>query len=113
MFITQQRGLFGWNDRSEFARLPASEQEARFRAALGIFTSERIKPTVWVAPNHSFDDVTLEVLHDSGTRIVSDGLGLFPFPGSARDVLDPASDLELQARRLRMWTVCLDAEDCI
>jgi predicted deacetylase len=106
-FITQQRGLFGWNDRSEFAGLPASEQEARIRAALGIFTSERIKPTVWVAPNHSFDDVTLEVLHDSGTRIVSDGLGLFPYLDQRGMFWIPLQTWSFEARRLGVWTVCL------
>lgn len=106
-FLTQHRGLFGWDDRSEFAGLPASEQQARIGAALDIFDREGIKPNVFVAPNHSFDDATLEVLHHSGIRIVSDGLGLFPHVDRRGMLWIPLQTWSFEVRRLGVWTVCL------
>lgn len=106
-YVTRCSGLLGINAASEFAGLPFQEQERKIRLALGIFTSEGIEPSVWVAPGHSFDTTTLRVLSEGGLRVVSDGFSIFPYEDFRGIFWIPQQMWRFRPVRLGVWTVCL------
>lgn len=77
LYVTQEGGLVPINMKSEFAGLSLQTQEQKIRKGWQIFRSHDLKPTVWIAPGHSFDKNTLFALR-SGTEIrtISDGIAL-------------------------------------
>jgi hypothetical protein len=75
LYVTNHGGLVvRHNKKSEFAGLSIQEQRDKIRKAWSIFLQSGIKPEVWVAPSHTFDDNTLKAL-ESETEInkISDG----------------------------------------
>ncbi len=107
LFVTRERGMFGYNDRSEFAGLSKNEQWEKIHAGLAIFKREGVPPTVWIAPNHSFDETTLLVLREAGLRVISDGLALYPHTDGDGMVWIPRQLYRFEKRPLGVWTVCL------
>jgi predicted deacetylase len=107
VFETDQAGLFGWNQRSEFAGLSFEEQDRKIKEAVRIFRSHGIRPEAWIAPNHSFDATTLRALRAGGVRIVSDGLGLLPYRDNTGMFWVPMQSWRFERRPYGVWTVCL------
>jgi len=79
IYVTKNPGILGINPFSEFAGLPEEEQEAKISKAIAIFRANGIKPDLWIAPAHSFDEITLKVLKKYGITIISDGFSLYPY----------------------------------
>jgi predicted deacetylase len=77
--VTRNKGILGINSCSEFAGLSEEEQGDRIARALEIFRANNVKPDLFVAPWHSFDQVTLRVLRKHGIDVVSDGFSLRPY----------------------------------
>jgi predicted deacetylase len=73
IYVNRNPGLVGIKANSEFAGLPRPEQERKLRAGMAIFQKEGIGTETWVAPSHSFDETTLDLLKLIGIRIISDG----------------------------------------
>lgn len=78
-YVTSASGIVGLNERSEFAGLSRDEQLAKVRAGLAIFAREGVKADVWIAPSHSFDRATIDVLVSEGLSVISDGFARKPF----------------------------------
>jgi len=92
---------------SEFAGLPHDLQAAKIRHGWSIFESERLTPTVWVAPAHSFDQTTLEALgNETSIRTVSDGVARDQYFHHGFYWL-PQQLWSLVPKRDGLWTVCL------
>lgn len=106
-YVTRDPGIVGLNERSEFAGLPHEEQESKLRSALGILRREGVTPRAWVAPSHSFDAATVEILERMGIRIVSDGLFLFPRVDAAGVLWIPQQLWRFYRAPLGVLTVCL------
>ena len=80
LYTTTAGGLIPVNKHSEFAGLPFEEQKEKIRNSWQIFNKQKVRPTVWVAPSHSFDDATLRAITDeTGIKIISDGIALGSF----------------------------------
>jgi predicted deacetylase len=105
-FITREAGIVGLAPRSEFAGLSAKEQQAKLRHATEIFRREGVTPEVWVAPLHSFDQVTLLALRQLGLQVVSDGFALAPHRDSNGLLWIPQQLWEFRWRPFGVWTVC-------
>jgi predicted deacetylase len=105
--VDRRQLLLPFYDRSEFASLPLAAQAEKLRAAWALCQSHGVTPTVWIAPAHCFDRVTLTALREvTPIRIISDGI--------ARDAYDEAGFFwlpqqlwSLAPRRSGLWTVCL------
>lgn len=78
-FETNNGGILNMHRRSEFAGLPFETQNFKIAQGLEILKSKGVEPKVFVTPAHSFDKITLEALLHNGIKIISDGLGLYPF----------------------------------
>jgi predicted deacetylase len=105
-YVTDQAGLIGIKNRSEFAGLEEHEQESKLNKALTLFRKEQVTPKVWVAPGHSFDSITLRVLKKLKIDVVSDGYYLSPNTDSLGITHVPQQLWRLRRMPLGLWTVC-------
>jgi predicted deacetylase len=65
---------------SEFVGLSLEQQRKIIKESWRIFCENGIKPTIFMAPSHTFDENTLHALcAETDIRIVTDGYALFPF----------------------------------
>jgi predicted deacetylase len=104
--VTTEGGIVGINVKSEFAGVEIETQQDRLQRAIAIFAEEGVKPTVWVAPWHSFDANTLTVLAELGITCVSDGFGLFPWRDESGMLWVPQQQWRFRRMPLGVWTVC-------
>lgn len=66
-------GINPVHSRSEFAGLPLEVQRQKIRAGLAVLQEKGLKPDVFFAPSHTFDENTLEALRlESDIRMISD-----------------------------------------
>jgi predicted deacetylase len=105
LYETPNSGLMGINGFSEFAGLPEQTQRHKLTQALNIFRREGVRADAWVAPAHSFDATTVQLLLQSGIRVISDG-----FYGRALHHLGaiwiPQQVWRFRPLPLGLWTVC-------
>jgi predicted deacetylase len=78
VYTTKNAGLAGRRKKSEFAGLPEAQQEQQLYRGLEILQREGIRPTVWIAPGHSFDGTTVSLLRRRGISIINDGIFRYP-----------------------------------
>jgi len=78
LYVNALPGLMGITRQSEFAGLPEAEQMRKLAAGLEIMRRETLDPQVWVAPSHSFDQVTVHCLKQVGLSLISDGHSRWP-----------------------------------
>lgn len=110
-YVTADAGIVGINARSEFAGLPAAEQEDKLRRGLAIFAGEGVRADVWIAPAHSFDRTTLEILRRLGVDAVSDGFFLSPHRDRDGMLWVPQQLWGFKPRAFGVWTVCNHVND--
>jgi predicted deacetylase len=93
--------------RSEFAGLALEAQSEKIRAAWGLCVAEGVEPTIWVAPAHSFDLLTLQaVRRETSIRVISDGIAWDTYYEHDFHWI-PQQLWSLAERRSGLWTVCL------
>jgi predicted deacetylase len=105
--MTAEAGLLGLQPSSEFAGLPRQAQRQALELALGIFQRERVRPELWIAPGHSFDETTVELLAELGLSTISDGLTLWPFTDAHGLTWVPQQLWRFRRMPFGVWTVCL------
>lgn len=79
IYSTANAGVIGRNAYSEFAGLPRDEQKQKLQAGMAIFREQGVRADAWIAPGHSFDAATLDLLPGVGIDCVSDGYALAPY----------------------------------
>lgn len=73
VYVTAEGGINPVNHRSEFAGLDLNNQKEKIRKGLKIFNDNSVFPKVFIAPSHTFDELTLRALiEESNIRIISD-----------------------------------------
>jgi len=105
-FVTNESGILRVNRFSEFAGLPAAEQERKLRAGLSVLHGEGVHPAMWIAPAHSFDDVTLQALQTLGLTHLSDGFSLLPHVDHFGITWIPQQLWSFRWRPFGVWTIC-------
>lgn len=105
-YVSNDAGLMGINDRSEFAGLPEAEQRDKLEAALAIFAAQGVRADAWIAPAHAFDATTVDLLRELGISTISDGFS--PWPGRDRggSLWVPQQLWRLRPMPFGVWTVC-------
>lgn len=105
--VSRQRLVLPFYERSEFAGLSLEEQSTKIRASWEIFEREGVSPTVWVAPAHCFDRLTLRALEaETPIRIVSDGIAVDQFYAEGFYWI-PQQLWRLTEKPEGLWTVCI------
>jgi predicted deacetylase len=107
VYVNGNRGLIGVTPQSEFAGLPRIVQNEKLLRGLDIFAREGVRADCWVAPSHSFDWTTVDLLAELGVRVISDGLWHWPHTDS-RGVTWVPQQLWNRLRPMPpgVWTVC-------
>lgn len=105
-YLTRQPGMYGRSARSEFAGLPYEVQEIKLRNAVRIFHEHGLKPEVWVAPAHSFDANTIEILLRMGVHVINDGYALYPYEDERGVVWIPQQVGRFRNLPIGIWTIC-------
>lgn len=101
------RQYLPFHHRSEFAGFSLEEQVLKIRAGWQKLVTEKLLPTVWVAPAHSFDRNTLQALHlETPIRTVSDGVATDEFDHHGFRWI-PQQLWSFVPKRRGLWTVCL------
>jgi hypothetical protein len=105
MYETQDSGLVGLNNYSEFAGLPYEAQRKKLVSALSVFSDHNIRPDAWIAPAHAFDEITVMVLLELGVRVISDGFSYRPVRRLGA-LWIPQQLWKFQHMYYGVWTVC-------
>ncbi|OFZ82434.1 MAG: hypothetical protein A2583_03790 [Bdellovibrionales bacterium RIFOXYD1_FULL_53_11] len=108
LYETRNPGILGIQERSEFAGLSAESQREKISSALRIFQQHGIRPDCWIAPAHSFDRQTVEVLLELGISRISDGFALFPYRDASGMTYVPQQLWRFRKMPFGLWAVCLD-----
>jgi len=105
--VSRKKLIFPYYSRSEFAGLPIESQKYKIKNSLKLFNKNGISPTVWVAPAHSFDSITLEALkQETEINIISDGIAFHPY-FSKDFYFIPQQIWDIKKRFFGTWTICL------
>jgi predicted deacetylase len=110
-YVSKNPGIVGLKPYSEFAGVPAAEQRANLERAMEIFTRERVRADVWVAPAHSFDENTVRILVGLGVHTISDGLTLYPHRDSQNVMWVPQQLWRFRTVPFGVWTICIHSKD--
>lgn len=78
VYITEDAGIFPINSRSEFAGLDDRVQEEKIAKGKKKLESEGIKSNIFMAPGHSFDNTTIDVLRRHSFEYITDGFSKEP-----------------------------------
>ena len=93
--------------QSEFVGVSLEQQRAMIRRAMAVFNDQKVVPTLFMAPSHSFDRNTLEALRiETNIRVVSDG---HSFRSGRRDgfIWLPQQLWRFRELPFGTWSVCL------
>ena len=105
LYQSDNPGILGLNNYSEFAGLSYEEQKQKLQRAMKIFKKNGVAVDLWVAPAHSFDATTVRVLSELGVNVISDGF--FRKPVSYLNVIwIPQQIWKFRQFRSGVWTVC-------
>jgi predicted deacetylase len=111
LYKTKRGGILRLNSRSEFAGLPAAEQRQQLKSGIEIFRREGVEPDAWIAPAHSFDWTTVDLLGDLGIGVISDGLHRYPHRDPRGILWVPQQLWRFRAVPAGVWTVCFHHND--
>lgn len=79
LYETDARGLLGIGRKSEFAGLPYEAQFQKLAGGKVIMQREGVWSGVFMAPSHSFDQITVKALRDLEFTALTDGFGFYPY----------------------------------
>lgn len=79
LYMTESRGMFPLNRKSEFAGLAYEQQYKMVYEGRLILDAHDIKTDVFMAPSHTYDRNTLTALIKNGFTRVTDGYGAAPY----------------------------------
>ncbi|HWX21814.1 MAG TPA: DUF2334 domain-containing protein [Candidatus Binatia bacterium] len=105
-YIAERPGIITPRKKTEFAGVPAAQQEEKLRRGVEIFQRHGIQPRVWIAPSNSFDATTVSLLPKFGIHIVSDGYVRFPFLRPREVLWLPQQLFGFRPAPPGVWTVC-------
>ena len=79
IYDSKDRGIFGSDDKSEFAGLDFKTQLTRIKSGKDILIKKSLWEPIFMAPSHSFDVNTLKALKNLSFKYVLDGFSLNPY----------------------------------
>jgi len=78
-YVTKNPGILAIGNKSELAGLSYEDQYVKLKAGKDILVQQGVWQPVFMAPAHSFDYITLQVLADLEFRYLTDGYGVYPY----------------------------------
>ena len=105
-YVTCHPGVVTVRKKSEFAGVPAAEQEEKLRLGVQIFKHHGITARLWIAPSNSFDSSTVSLLPRFGISTICDGCFRFPFISRDSMFWVPQQLFSFRPAPAGVWTVC-------
>ncbi len=109
-WIIAQHGyqhMYQLDKKTEFEGLSYQEQYEKIMHGQEIlYKNLGFKPIWWMAPAHSFDEITCRVLRDLGFQYVTDGTALYPYTKYGLTWI-PQQIWRPQIMPFGTWTICL------
>lgn len=106
VYTNDNSGLLKITAHSEFAGVSYEIQYAKISNAKMIFDKEGLEADLFVAPSHSFDENTIQILRSLGINNISDGLYTHPFSkGGCRFI--PCQLWYPVMKSKGTWTICI------
>jgi hypothetical protein len=106
LYDSTSPGLVRWWNQSELAGHSYEVQYSKLSAGLNRLRAEGLNPTAWVAPSHSFDVTTLQVLAKLEIRIISDGVNFRPYRDDLGFIWIPVQPWKPSALDFGYWSIC-------
>jgi len=106
VYNSENAGIFGLSERSEFAGVDTKIQRRKIKEGLKIFKDFGVIPRCWVGPNHSYDYATIQILDEYNFQIVSDGFHRVPYMLTKNMILIPQQKWKMKATLPGVVTVC-------
>lgn len=111
VFTNSSSGILKITPRSEFSGVDKQIQEYKIKNGLAILNSYGIKSNVWVAPAHSFDIKTIEILKSNGIKYISDSFGKCVFNKFGM-VWVPCQQWErIEHKKKGIYTICIHSNN--
>jgi peptidoglycan/xylan/chitin deacetylase (PgdA/CDA1 family) len=104
--INKSESLIPVNPQSEFVGLEYLVQLDKLSRSLAIFSANGFSPKIFMAPSHTFDEVTLRCLSELGIKYVTDGYFFRPVSFSGIKFI-PQQFGSLYRPMLPLQTICL------
>jgi len=93
---------------TEFTNLDYKAQYNKIKDGLDTFNQHGISCDMFVAPAHSFNDLTMLALKETNIKFISDGMSLYPFKNKLTNIVQVPQQLWSFRRPLiGIWTICL------
>ncbi len=110
VYKSQKKGLVPLNNYSEFAGVSFEKQQELIRNGYQLFLQNGVKPKIWMAPAHTFDNNTLKALKlETDIRVITDGIALQPF-NRYGFLWIPQQCWGFSSVSNGIWTICLHIE---
>lgn len=102
VYITEDAGIFTINSRSEFAGIDVKTQEKKIAEGKAKFEKERIKSNTFMAPAHSFDNTTIDILKRYHFEYITDGFSKEPYQRNGMTFIPVTLNIrEIERKTLR------------
>jgi predicted deacetylase len=105
-YVTYHPGVVTVRKKSEFAGVPAAEQEEKLRLGMEVFERHGVNSSLWIAPSNSFDTSTVALLPRFGISTICDGHFRFPFVCRRNMFWVPHQLFGFRPAPAGVWTVC-------
>lgn len=106
-YINKNSGVLKINNKSEFSGLSYKEQHKKISKGKEMLEKKLgFKIDWWMAPAHSFDNITCKVLNELGFVYITDGVALWPFRRNNL-IWVPQQIWGLEEKNFGCWTICL------
>jgi predicted deacetylase len=107
MHYTDAKLILPFYKRSEFAGLDYKNQADKIKKSWSIFQHQKVQPVAWIAPAHSFDEITISaVKKETSIKIISDGFAKNPFYLHSIYWI-PQQLWDYEYKKTGTWTICL------
>jgi predicted deacetylase len=107
VYSTNDSGILSINNYSEFSGVDPVIQETKIKLGMQILRNQGVYPKCWIAPAHSFDENTINILKwHTNIEFISDGYALFPYQEYGMKWL-PQLTSTPRKFLFGVWTFCL------
>ena len=96
---------------TEFKGLTYAKQYEKLKKGKQILASEGLESKVFMAPSHTFDEVTLNALKDLDFTAITDGEGLFPYEMAGLTFVPQQMWSPIKVYNVGFYTICLHPQD--
>lgn len=108
VYENSNSGILKYPKKSEFAGLSIENQRKKIKEGKKIMIENKLETDIFMAPSHSFDNITLKVLEEEGFNYVTDGLFLENFKLNGHNIIFiPQVSSKVIPGFLKIQTICL------